>query len=652
MLPLLAVLGSFCVVSCTTPKEEIPVVDETPDSYVDRLPEKISDGPILHAFCWKFKDIENNLESIKDSGFRSVQISPVQQPKSGGAQWWAFYQPLSFSIADNSTLGTKAELTSLCDKAEKLGISIIADLVLNHMANINDNELEGDGTPKVNPDVAKYEPYIYEHRNDYSGLTFHHAKNSGSETQYYGFGNLPDLNTANPKVQERALSLMKECIDVGIDGFRFDAAKHIETSKDRRYASNFWNNTLEVAKEYYKAKTGNDLYAYGEVLGVPQDSDIQNYEELMSVTCDGYIGNFNSGISSNSPNPQRIVDASYGKAGNASQFVTWAESHDTFTSSTTHINANRLLKQWAIIASRKSSVPLFLARPNDNLEVAKIGDYMFEDSRVAAINLFHDRFTSSDEFQKASGNFYINERVNESGKGAVVVDCASKGNGEVIFDKLGTGVYYDQLTGNKVTVYNGKAKINFDQCGVAVLTMSKNNPAVTFTFSSRGGAFAGSKTVTLKVKNALTATYSINDGTPVSFTNEVTIKLSDYAVNKKVSIEVKANNGTRDYVRNLEFSQIELIPGYFNVVNLNPSYLTDYELYMWSWEPGKWSKNYTVQNGVVLVNTSGMTGFLFALFEKGYTITTLNAWDNKALKQSADIKGATLQEGFFDASGF
>ena len=184
------------------------------DGYVDNMPAATVDGNIFHAFCWKYSDITANLASIAESSFKSIQISPVQQPKNGGATWWSFYQPLSFSIADNSSLGSKADLQELCTEADKYGISIIADIVFNHLANIDDDHLESDGTPTVSPDVEAYEPEIYAKRNA-SGTeaTFHHNKNasgSGAITQYYAYGNLPDLNTANPVVQARSLALLKE----------------------------------------------------------------------------------------------------------------------------------------------------------------------------------------------------------------------------------------------------------------------------------------------------------------------------------------------------------------------------------------------------------------------------------------------------------
>ena len=65
-----------------------------------------------------------------------------------------------------------------------------------------------------------------------------------------------------------------------------------------------------------------------------------------------------------------------------------------------------------------------------------------------------------------------------------------------------------------------------------------------------------------------------------------------------------------------------------------------------------WSKNYEIKDGVLLVDTTGMTGFLLAVFEKGYQIGNPTQWDSNVLKQSPDIKGAILTEGFFDMSGF
>ena len=39
--------------------------------------KSIQDGAILHAWCWSFKTIEENMEKIAAAGFSAVQTSPA-----------------------------------------------------------------------------------------------------------------------------------------------------------------------------------------------------------------------------------------------------------------------------------------------------------------------------------------------------------------------------------------------------------------------------------------------------------------------------------------------------------------------------------------------------------------------------------------------
>lgn len=108
------------------------------------LRDKVGDGVMLHAFNWSYNTIKENLPAIAAAGYTTVQTSPVQQPKdystSGDVtgQWWKLYQPISFHIAEESWLGTKDDLKSLCDEADKYGIKIICDIVSNHIANADE----------------------------------------------------------------------------------------------------------------------------------------------------------------------------------------------------------------------------------------------------------------------------------------------------------------------------------------------------------------------------------------------------------------------------------------------------------------------------------------------------------------------------------
>ena len=640
----------------------LTLVPENPVSYIDELPQNTEDGSILHAFCWKFTDIMAELPYIRDAGYKSVQTSPVQTPKSNGSSWWAYYQPLSFSIAESSPLGTKEELTELCSAAEMFGISIIVDVVFNHMANVDSKTVEADGTPSVSPKVAEYEPEIYAHRNDATDPTFHHyksteVKGSGNDTQYYP--ELPDLNTGNALVQKRAYEFLEECIDVGVDGFRFDAAKHIETPDDPNYPSDFWTNTLGKAKQYYKNKTGNDLYAYGEILGSPVSRKIDVYTKIMDVNDDSYGFRINSAVSKQSAleaasTPYKVEDSN--------AVIGWLDTHDTYVTDKNPWSNNFLSQSWAILASRKDYRGLYFARPDSGSapSIGIIGDYFFKNERLGAVNRFHNRFVGASEEQSSDGTIYVNERYGDEDKGAVVVNTGSERKIIVEFSKLGTDVYYDQMTGKAVTVRNGHATIELASSGIAVLTRSKNGPLPTLDIDNHGGLFVDEMTVNVSFENAKDMVYSINESEPLPVPADGKITFTaEQAIDDDIDLTIEYTGQYLDYTvsQTFHYKSASLIDGYFNILNVDPEHISDYEIYMWSWkagENGKWSKDYAIQDGIILVDTDalGIEGMVFGRFEKDYVITNLNEWDNNVLKQTTDITGAVLAQGYYDGSAF
>ena len=630
------------------------------DAYEDRLPEHAADGLTLHAFNWTYHEIMINLENIRNAGFKNVLTMPVQEPKGGGNTWWAFYQPLSFTIGNNSALGNKEELAALCREADKYGICILADVVVNHMANIDDNAKEEDGTPTVLPAVQNYEPLLYNNRNedvDGIGVTFHHNRNasgSGAETQVYAYGNLPDLNTANEYVQERVLALLTECIDAGVDGFRFDAAKHVETENDPDYPSDFWDSTLEIAKEYYRTVTGGELYAYGEILGSPAGRDLSCYTDHMRITDDGFAAQFKSAFASK--DPSRILAAEL-KGGDATKLIAWVESHDEYVTATSHYSDVRVAKYWSVIAAKKGLGGLYLARPNDELTVGQIGSYAYESEYVAVSNRFHNRFYDAESYESVDGTCYVNEKITADDQGVLILNCGDVNTEEsvpVAVPHLDDGIYYDSLTGRAVPVKNHVAYVQFEANGLAVVTRTKDlHPQLSV--SERDCSFVGDKAVKLSARNCEEAYYFFNgdESDTHPFTDSAEVALGEHVRDGKTELTVVVRNGRNTFAQTFTYTQLQLIDGGFNLVNLDEKYLNGtYELYIWSWSPGKWSKNYEIRDGVVIIDTTGMTGFLIAAFEAGYEVTDVNNWDPHVLKQSSDIKGDLLKQGFMDMTGF
>ncbi len=88
---------------------------------------------ILQAFNMNYIFIENQLTQLHQAGYKIIQISPPQQSLERYGIWWESYQPIDNRVFENK-FGTENQLRSLIRSAHALGMKVIADTVLNHMA--------------------------------------------------------------------------------------------------------------------------------------------------------------------------------------------------------------------------------------------------------------------------------------------------------------------------------------------------------------------------------------------------------------------------------------------------------------------------------------------------------------------------------------
>lgn len=516
------------------------------------LRDKVGDGVMLHAFNWSYNTIKENLPAIAAAGYTTVQTSPVQQPKdystSGDVtgQWWKLYQPISFHIAEQSWLGTKDDLKSLCDEADKYGIKIICDIVSNHIANADETRPDS-----VSNQVKKYEPEFYKKRRTYTRTYKGDANDSSVQAVVQGHvSKCPDLVTNDTAVQTYIINLLKECIDCGVDGFRFDAAKHIETEDDGEYASDYWKNITTSASSYYTQKTGDDLYIYGEILnncGV--DRSYSSYTKYINVTDnrtgDAVLYNVTRGKASTATN------AKYKSGVAASNAVLWAESHDTYEgssgssgfSNTAGISDENVVKAWAIVASRKDSTALFFARPGTALMGGVSTDTTYKSTAVSEINKFHNLFVGQSEKLGSSGDIAY---VARGTSGIVLSNCkGTNASVSISGTGLADGKYTDTVSGAEFTVANGVLTGSIGKTGVAVVYNGTTTPKAINSVES--GSFRGdTMTLTLSLENATSGTYCLDDSTPVKFTGTTSIRIgSDYKPGETINLTVTATDGVK-----------------------------------------------------------------------------------------------------------
>lgn len=561
-------------------------------------PDNIQQGVILHCWNWSYNNIKKYLPQIAAAGYTAVQTSPVTQPKDyywegtaygnvgipdglGGndGNWWKSYQPVTESICDNghTWYGTKAEFKAMCDEAEKYGIKVIVDIVANHMGNIKGwkigsvEEVMGDISPQVgtfwNPDMLTDPSYWH------ISTSWVHSSDGRFDVTQGNMG-MPDLNTGDKKVQNMILNLLKECIDNGADGFRFDAAKHIETPKDdAAFASDFWDVVLDGATSYAKSTKNFTPYYYGEVLNRIDSTAAENYYlSKMSLTDNSTGDNIRNSLK-------------YGQVGGASnsgycgyahgqgnKVVLWAESHDTYMGggSSYDCNDSTINKAWAIVASRKDSTGLYFARPfysyerlnddqngydarKDPIQLAKeirqtqmgeVGTLTWMDTCVAEVNRFRNHFVGQSESLGNSGDsLFYNVRGNS---GVVIV--STKGAGDVsvsLGGKMKDGTYTDQVSGNKFTVSGGTIKGTIgNEDGIAVVYNTTSVPRSTIE-APRENFAAESIDITVGLDNATQGTYSINGGAAVTYTKDTTFTIgAGDAIGTKYTVVLTATDGT------------------------------------------------------------------------------------------------------------
>lgn len=479
-------IGNFSVSAVKTTSETVasPVDSDHPELAQDT----IQGSAILHCFCWSFDQIRANLPAIKAAGYTAVQTSPVQPPKDYNVnntttkdEWWKLYQPLDLAITNgtnyNSWLGTKQQLTQLCTEADNYGIKVIVDIVANHVANDEDNT----GTfQHIHADVATR----LRVSNYYHDIAT--PKPSGSTNRYelthYHIG-MPDLNTENTDVQNFVIGLCEECIDCGVDGFRFDTAKAIEVPNDPEGTrSDFWPNVTSAIKT-----KKSDAFIYGEILSSTCTTKLTDYTTYMKLTDDG-VGYTALLKGTKVENAENLANAKYSKKANdhvriaAEDSIIWAESHDTYMNtgkdnSTDQISNQKIVQTWAIVGARSKSTALYFVRPNATMGLAST-DTTWKSTPVAEVNKFKNLFDGKSEALSYNSTTALLERGK---KGAVISKISGGSNVSISVQKMVDGTYLDHVSGTNFTVSNGVLTGTVDRSGVAVIYNANDidDPVIT-----------------------------------------------------------------------------------------------------------------------------------------------------------------------------
>ncbi len=197
-----------------------------------------------------------------DLGVTALWLMPIcESPSYHGYDVTDYY-------AIDPDYGTMDDFRALLAEAHARGIHVIIDLVLNHTSSSHPwFEASRD------PQSAFRDWYIWSQtRPTYLGPWGQQVWHFGRTGYYYGifWDGMPDLNYRNPNVSIQMLDVARFWLDdVGVDGFRLDAVRHLieqGEQQENTAATHFWLKGFRAVSKAWKS----DALLIGEVWDAPR----------------------------------------------------------------------------------------------------------------------------------------------------------------------------------------------------------------------------------------------------------------------------------------------------------------------------------------------------------------------------------------------
>ena len=213
---------------------------------------------------------DGNIHSEKSLGVQGIWLSPIFSSPTYHKYDAKDYYQVDWRFGDEQAL---KDLIALCHERN---VKIILDLAINHTSDQHAWFTEFKNARKNGDTENKYYDFYTcvtsdERRN---GVTYQTVAGTNFWYECNFSGSMPELNYDNPEVREEMLKVAKYYLDLGIDGFRFDAVKYIYFGETSRSVE-FWEWYMEELRTVKP-----DIYCVGECWS--GDSEVLEYYPAMN----------------------------------------------------------------------------------------------------------------------------------------------------------------------------------------------------------------------------------------------------------------------------------------------------------------------------------------------------------------------------------
>ena len=197
---------------------------------------------------------DGDINNGNDLGVQGLWLSPIFSSPSYHKYDVKDYYKIDWRF------GTMDDLKELADLCEERNVKLILDLVLNHTSSQNEWFLQfKEARMKGDTENKYYDYYTCVTADEMvAGRTYNKIAGVDAYYEINFSGDMPELDFDNPEVREEMLNVAKYYIDLGIDGFRFDAVKYIYYG-DADACIEFWDWFMSELRAYKP-----DIYCVGE----------------------------------------------------------------------------------------------------------------------------------------------------------------------------------------------------------------------------------------------------------------------------------------------------------------------------------------------------------------------------------------------------
>ena len=221
--------------------------------------------------------------SGKSLGVEGLWLTPIFRSAS-----YHKYDVTSFYEVD-SDFGTLEDLKELVDLCHARNVKVILDLPINHTSTRNEWFLNFSNAHKEGKtDDPYYNFYSFYTQGETApnGRTFAALAGTNDYYECNFDGGMPELNFDCEGVRQAVLDVAKFYLDMGVDGFRFDAAKYIYFGDNAR-SVDFWKWYLGELR-----KINPEIYTVAEVW----DGDNVTAQYYPALNCFNFTTSQNSGL--------------------------------------------------------------------------------------------------------------------------------------------------------------------------------------------------------------------------------------------------------------------------------------------------------------------------------------------------------------------